>query len=149
KGAAVPEILKVVNEAFVSDNPVAPKSKIILLAAIILGFLVPFGLVYLKFLLDNKVHNRADVEAYLDVPIVGQIPKSEGMVSISNVMSEVAEAFRILRTNMAFLLNGKKDAGSLVVFITSTVAKEGKSFVANNLSKILAISDKKVLLIGA
>lgn len=149
KGAAVPEILKVVNEAFVSDNPVAPKSKIILLAAIILGFLVPFGLVYLKFLLDNKVHNRADVEAYLDVPIVGQIPKSEGMVSISNDMSEVAEAFRILRTNMAFLLNGKKDAGSPVVFITSTVAKEGKSFVANNLSKILAISDKKVLLIGA
>ena len=34
------------------------------------------------------------------------------------------------------------------IFVTSTIPKEGKSFVSLNLASILALSDKKVLLIG-
>ncbi len=150
RGAAPPQILKVINSAYTADNPVAPKSKIILLAAVILGFLIPFGLIYLKFLLDNKVHSRQDVEAYLKAPIIGEIPKSGEMVGDEKDHSEVAEAFRILRNNINFVLKSQRDpVSSPVIYITSTVAREGKSFVANNLSKILAMLGKKVLLVGA
>src|SRR5690606_21425755 len=56
---------------------------------------------------------------------------------------------RILRTNIAFMLGSSKKDESSVIYVTSTTAGEGKSFIATNLAKILSMSGKKVLLIGA
>lgn len=150
RGAAAPQILKIINSAYTSDEPVAPRTKIILLAAFVLGLLIPFGLIYLKSQLDNKIHTRKDVEAYLKAPILGEIPKSDKMVEDEQDHSEVAEAFRILRNNIDFILKTQRTPiASPVVYVTSTVAKEGKSFVTNNLAKILAMLGRKVLLVGA
>ena len=57
------------------------------------------------------------------------------------------EAFRILITNMNFMLPKKKTAK--VVFITSTVKGEGKTFVSVNLALTLATPSKKVIIIGS
>src|SRR5690606_1157267 len=59
------------------------------------------------------------------------------------------EAFRILRTNMNFMFGADQKASSKVVFVTSTISGEGKSFVTTNLAQILSMSGKKVVLIGA
>ena len=56
----------------------------------------------------------------------------------------VQEAFKTLRTNFLFSGDGIK-----TVLITSCVKNEGKSTVSIELSKSLAIYDKKVLLIDA
>src|SRR5690606_37718312 len=64
-----------------------------------------------------------------------------------NDRSSLAESIRILRTNINFMLGHKKD--SSVIYVTSTTSGEGKSFIATNLAKILAMSVKKVLLLGA
>jgi capsular exopolysaccharide synthesis family protein len=45
------------------------------------------------------------------------------------------------------MLDNSKDKGQML-FVTSTLAREGKTFVAINLAAIFAASEKKVLLIG-
>ena len=147
KASATPAILKVIDEAYGSLIPIAPKKSIVLLGAFILGLLIPFVVLYLKFLLDNKVHSRKDVEEFFNAPILGEIPSSDETVVKDNDRSSLAEAFRILRTNIAFMLDAKKK--SSVIFVTSTTSGEGKSFVSTNLSRILSMSGKRVLLLGA
>ena len=92
-----------------------------------------------------------DLEKIVKVPILGDIPrsKSEKVVVVSEQdTSNVAEAFRLLRTNVNFLLPGTaKEAKT--IFITSTISGEGKTFIAINLASSLALLNKKVLLIGA
>src|SRR5690606_33638835 len=147
KASATPAILKVIDGAYGSTIPVSPKPPIVIFVALIGGFLIPFAILYLKFLMDNKVHSRKDIEEKFNAPILGEIPSSEDPVVKDNDRSSLAEAFRILRTNIAFMLGAKKD--SAVIFVTSTTSGEGKSLVSTNLSRILAMSGKRVLLIGA
>ncbi|NEW80145.1 MAG: polysaccharide biosynthesis tyrosine autokinase [Gelidibacter sp.] len=142
---------KIIDTAYGSNTPVAPKRNIIYLAALLLGLLIPFGVIYILALLDNKIHTRKEVEAMVKAPILGDIPKSnlETKIVVSDSdRSSIAESFRLLRTNLNFMLTSVKDGGK-TIFITSTVSGEGKTFVSINLAAVLSLTDKKVLLIGA
>ena len=139
----------VINEAFSSYKPVAPKKSIIVLSALIFALLIPTLFIYAKDLLDNKFHNVEDLRKMTSIPILGDIPKSKTKNSIIKKVdySPKAEAFRLIRTNIDFLLsNIPKDEGK-VIFVTSTTSQEGKSHTSINLSKSLSFSNKKVLLI--
>lgn len=124
------------------------------MASLILGMLVPFSIVYVNDLLDNKVHNMHTLEQIAtDTPVLGEIPKlsktDEKMV-IKEDRSVLAEALRILRTNLDYLIKTKKRSGkNNIIYVTSSVPGEGKTFLSTNLSMILASTNKKVLLIGA
>lgn len=142
---------RIVDYAYASATPVSPKSMIILLTGLILGLLVPLSLIYILELLNNKVKSKHDIEKLTrGKNIVGEIPQlekgKEELVKV-NDMSPMAEAFRILITNMNFMLPKKKEGK--VVFVTSTVKGEGKTFVSVNLALTLASPSKKVLIIGA
>ena len=146
---------KIVDRAYTSTIPVSPKPKIILLAALILGLLIPFLVIYLKELFNNKINSRADVEKVTkDIPIVGEVPRVgnqlDQLITSENDRSVLAESFRILLTNLQYLLinTGDKKTG-VKIFITSTVKGEGKTFAAFNLAVTLANSGKKVLIMGA
>lgn len=142
---------KIIDTAYGSSVPVSPKRKIVYLAALLLGVIIPFGIIYIILLLDNKVHNRKDVEKVVKAPVLGDIPKSktDKKVVVSDTdRSSTAESFRLLRTNINFMLAAKKET-SKSIFVTSTLAGEGKTFIAINLASVLALSSKKVLLIGA
>jgi len=142
---------KVIDVAYGSDIPVAPRKMIILLAAIIIGMIIPFGVIYINDLLDNKLHNRKDLEAMLSVPILGDIPlkeTKENIVITRDGRSSTAEAFRLLRTNLDFMLTATNKKKGKTIFLTSTVSGEGKSFVSINLACTLALSGKKVALLG-
>ena len=142
---------KMIDAADGSNIPVSPKRKVIFLAALMLGFIIPFIILYIRFLIDNKVHNSKDVEAVVKAPMFGEIPttKEESKIVVSgNEQSAIAESFRMLRTNLYFMLASTKVAGK-TVFITSTIPGEGKTFISLNLATALALSNKKILLIGA
>src|SRR5699024_8637933 len=96
KGAATPANLKIIDEAYGSSIPIAPRKAIILLGSLILGFIIPFGILYVKFLLDNKLHSKKDLEERLDVPLLVEIPSSGDKTIEENDRSGLAEAFRIL-----------------------------------------------------
>ncbi len=62
----------------------------------------------------------------------------------TNSKSSVAEAIRIIRTNLQFS-SADKEVKSILV--TSSIAGEGKSFISSNLATAFAQNGKKVLLI--
>lgn len=140
---------KVIDPAYSDGEQVSPKQQIIYPVAFIIGLLIPVLVFYVLDMLDTRVHGKKDIDK-LKLPYLGDIPLSDSkdrLVVSGNNNSSVAEAFRLLRTNVDFMIGGGK-AGSKTVFVTSTIGKEGKSFVALNLAVSLAISGKKTLLVG-
>ncbi len=148
--ASTPDVVKIVDKAYYAKKPVFPKKNIVLLVAVLLGVIIPFGILYIKFLLDDKVKSRKDIENTVkNIPITGYIPKSnEGLIDIKSANSPSAEAFRILRTNINFFLPDNKDS-SKCIYITSTVSGEGKTYITVNLAFTLALTNKKVLVLEA
>lgn len=141
---------KVVDAAIASKSPVSPQKRSIYLIALALGALLPFGILYLLNMLDNKIKGRSDVEKKLSIPILGDVPTSFSNEEIiaANSNTSAAEAIRIARTNLEFMLNQVPDGKAKTIFVTSTLPREGKTFIAVNLAGAIALSGKKVLLIG-
>ncbi|ASK30367.1 capsular biosynthesis protein [Chryseobacterium sp. T16E-39] len=144
------EKARVIDKAFVFKKPVAPKKLVIVGVFAFLGLLIPFAVIYLKGLLQSTIIKRADLTKLTKLPVIAEIPrlksKENALVSFNDV-SPMAESFRILVTNLNFLL--PKKTGASVIMVTSSVKGEGKTFVSTNLSIILASSRSKVLVIGA
>jgi capsular exopolysaccharide synthesis family protein len=141
---------RVIDAAKASKIPVAPKKNIIYLAALLLGLLVPFGVIYLMDLLDTKIKSRLDLDGKTSIPFIGDVPTSDSPSEIikSESRTSSAEALRIIRTNLEFMVSKVADNQAKTIFLTSTFPKEGKTFVSVNLAATFALSGKRVLLIG-
>ncbi len=151
KAITAPSI-KVVDFAITDNAPVSPKRQSIFLTMFIIGLALPFGILYLYFLLDNKIHSKQDIEKVApDTPVIAEIPNIKGdqMYITDNDRSILAESFRILRTNINYVLPFKQTGEGQVIYVTSTIKGEGKTFTSVNLALILASMKKKVLLLGS
>ena len=142
--------IKVVEYAVSGEYPISPKSDVIYLGSIILGFLIPFAILYFIFLFDNKVHSREDLEKF-SFNIVGEIPffdlpEVEKVFSNPEDRSIISESFRMLMSNVRYLQ--KNDSTSNVTLVTSSTKGEGKTLNALNLALSFSSVGKKVLLIG-
>ncbi|UOY06106.1 polysaccharide biosynthesis tyrosine autokinase [Muricauda sp. SCSIO 64092] len=148
---------KVIDYPYGNNNqPISPNKPIIFLASFILGLAVPFSIVYLMDLMDNKIHNKANLEKYTgDIPVIAELPKirkKEDTLIKTDERTVLAESLRILRTNLDYVLKSKssqRDRMGSSIFVTSSVPGEGKTLVSFNLAMIYANANKKVLLIGA
>lgn len=141
---------RVLDSAYSSDEPVAPRKMIILALGIMMGLGIPFALIYLKRLFDTKIHSMHDLESLTTIPVVAQIPKlahNQNDLVERNDVSPMAEAFRILITNMKYML--PKNSEGKIIYVTSSVKGEGKTFISINLALTLATPSKKVIIIGA
>ena len=146
--AATANNAKIIDEAIADDAPVAPRSKITYLIALILGVGIPVGVIYLLELTKFKIEGRADVEKLTSAPIVGDIPltdEKQGAIAVfENQNNLMSETFRNVRTNLQFMLGNDKK----VILVTSTVSGEGKSFISGNLAISLSLLGKKVVIVG-
>ncbi|MFD2907235.1 GumC family protein [Flavobacterium ardleyense] len=142
---------KVIDAALANNIPVSPKKSIIYIAALLLGLLIPAGIIYLITILDTKVKSRLDIERATTIPIIGDVPHAldgEERLVASNSRTNTAEALRIVSTNLNFILNEVPEDRARMIFLTSTFPKEGKTFISVNLAATIALSEKKILLIG-
>lgn len=142
--------VKVVDYAIFSANPIAPDRNLFFLASLLIGLLVPFGLIYIYYTLDTKINSKEDIESLLpSVPIIAEVPFIETDNKIIRFMdrSILSESFRILRNNINYI-NPQTDKAS-ILFVTSTIKGEGKTFVSLNLAITLSTLGKKVILLGA
>ncbi len=142
---------RIIDKAFSSNDPVSPKKTIIYASAFVLGLLLPFAFIYLRGLFNNRIDSKHDLEKLAaDTAIIAELPRvekgGEELVGL-NDLSPMAEAFRILITNMNFMLPKRSDGH--VVFVTSTVKGEGKTFTSVNLALTLATPSRKVIIIGS
>lgn len=150
-----------------SGKPTSPKRSQVILAAILLGLLIPVTVLFLSAVMDEHVRNRRDIEQKGNIPLLCEIPLSERKSTVRRLQrlfklksqqasvvvghgkkDPINEAFRMLRTKLESLAvsSGK---GCLTFIITSDQQGAGKSFVSVNLSLALAIAGKRVLFIDA
>ncbi len=145
--------IKVVEYALSGGAPISPNSKNVYLTALLAGILIPFGFLYATILLDTKIKSKIDIELKVpNIPVLAELPriKDKDLVFRDPTDRTVqAEAFRILSSNVNYILAAGSPNKGKVIYCTSTIKGEGKTYVGLNLSLALASINKKVLLIGA
>lgn len=145
---AVPKGI-IVDEAYTLNKPVGLSNMMVMLIALILGIALAPAYLYVKKLLRSKFESREEAERVLDAPVLGEISTTRAtgkLVVKPRSTSSVTELFRLMRTNLLFMLNDRNDK---VVLMTSTRSGEGKTFISINLAASIALMEKKrVLLIG-
>lgn len=156
---------RVITPPMGSLTPVAPKKKLILFLAFLVGVIVPVVAVYLKKTGDTKVRSRKDLDS-VSVPFAGEIPfagKRKGViirllearkkgkdeeapltVVAAGNRDIINEAFRVVRSNLEFMT--RTHPGGKTVMFTSFNPGSGKSFISYNLALCLALKKKRVLL---
>ncbi len=156
---------RIIQPAMGSKMPAAPAKSKILMVAFVLGLIIPAGIIFIHSNLDTKIHTRLDLEC-LSVPFLGEIPlwidpknrkrfflfgkrkknkEDTDIVVRDRKRNSINEAFRVLRTNIEFML-GKSESAQ-VILMTSFIPNSGKTFVSANLGSSLAIKGKRVLVI--
>ena len=141
---------RVVDVAYTAKKPVSPKKMFVLLGALIFGSLLPFLIIYIRQLLNNKISSKHEIEKISDIPVISEIPRlkrgDDELIQMNDV-SPMAEAFRILTTNLGFLVPRKEK--DRIILVTSSTKGEGKTFISINMSLALASPKRRVLLIGS
>lgn len=145
---------RVIDGAEGSNAPISPNRNRILLLGLLVGIALPGAVCLAILFMDTRVHGRKDIEGATSVPYLGEIPLDKAAMKdhrkqVMAVKEQgddiVSEAFRILRTNMAFL--SKKDKPAQVITFTSFNIGAGKTFIARNLSMSLAYLKKRVVMV--
>ena len=140
---------QIIDEAFSLSEPLGLSKKVILLIALVLGLLFPPMLLYIRSLVRSKFETKEDVERRISAPILGEMcvdRSGRNLVVSATDTSSATELFRLIRTNLQFMLGGENDK---VVLMTSTRSGEGKSFISLNLAATLSLLEgKRVLLVG-
>lgn len=144
--------IKVVDYAMTGAAPIAPKKGTFYIAALLIGLAIPFLILYIGFVLDDKLHTKEDIMKLTKNKIIlSEIPHIDSEEKLTSVYdrSLLGESFRILRTNLTYIFPLQKDKLGQTIMVTSTIKGEGKTFTALNISISFSIMNKKVLLIGA
>lgn len=139
---------QVIDSAYTLIDTVGLGKKAIILLSLIFGMCLPPIFLYCMRLVRNRFESRQDVERLTDVPILGEVcvdHTGRKLVVDSTDTSSTVELFRLMRANLLFVLN---DANDKVVLVTSSVSGEGKSFISSNLAATLALTGKRVVLVG-
>ena len=150
-----------------SPSPVAPNRMMILFAALVLGFGIPFAVFFLLKMIDTSIKNKADL-GHLSVPFLAEIPQlvrkedrfrkfakfrkhdEDNRLNCKVIVEQgkrdmMNEAFRVLRTNIDLMIGKKKE--SHVIMFTSFNPNAGKTFSIMNIAAGMALKDSKVILI--
>ncbi len=149
KASIVPEI-QIIDEAIVEASKKTGPNMIINLAIGLMGGgIIPFLIITLIIILNNKIETIQEVEKASRIPVLEGIMRHKFkslMPVIQHPRSGITESFRGLKTNINTLTEGNE---SKVISINSLIPGEGKSFVSANLAAVLSKTNKKVLLLGA
>ncbi|WP_226063953.1 GumC family protein [Kaistella polysaccharea] len=141
---------KIVNPAF-TTGVVKPNRQQIVYGALAAGFLLPLLLFVGANVLDTKVHSKQQVLAQIpDASVIAEIPfhKEENAMVHPNDFSVFAESFRILSSNLKYMLRAKELDRGGVILVTSSVKGEGKTTISMNLALTLA-GKSSVIIVGA
>ncbi len=130
-------------------KPIKPNKTQIVLGSIFIGLLFSVLLISILVLLNDTVENEDDIREITDTTFLGYITMDKNnenqIVVEKGSRSSTAETFRLLRSNLQFMLASDKNK---TIMVTSSMSGEGKSFVTLNLGVSMALSNKKTIILG-
>lgn len=160
KASAVGNV-RIIDTAVTEPNAVAPKKKLVVLIATLLGGMFSVFLAFAHSILNRGIEDLEELES-LDISVFASIPYSDKQSDLHGKGKEKlkhmplltldyptelsVEAFRSLHTSLHFTI---PEAKNNILMISGPSPKIGKSFVSSNLAATLALAGKKVLLIDA
>lgn len=157
--AYTPYSTRIIQPPTGSPSPAEPRTRMVLLAALVIGLAVPAGVLFLREMFNTRVRGRKDLEN-CTVPFLGEVPEMDGtrnwlgrrskhvrnqVVVDADCHDRMNEAFRMLRTNMDYFM-GMKNGGK-VAMVTSFNPGSGKTFIVSNLAKAVTLKGKRVILV--
>lgn len=138
----------------------------IILVAFVLGFLIPVVVIFIRENMNTTVRGRNDLKN-ITIPFLGEIPYSISCKNRPTLLQRIQfwkkpketrqivvkagkrdivnEAFRVLRTNLEFMIGTHPEQN--VIILTSFNPGSGKSHLAANIAMSFAIKKKRVLVI--
>ena len=135
------------SDARVPSAPVSPDTRRNVLLGAVAGLGAGLAIAVLRRLLDVKVRSRADVKEITGAGVIGAVPENASLTRTGEEAVDLdpraGEAIRALRTNLKFV---SVDEPPRVVSFTSTDPSEGKSTVASNLARALALDPELIFL---
>jgi len=160
------ENIRIIDPALTPRDPVKPKKKMNLAMGLLMGLFTGVGLAFLLEFMNKTIHNADDVEKYLEMELIGSIPKTRemiiktsedsdngkefsentGLITHYDMKSPASETFRSLRTAVYSTLNNLQ---TMTLMVTSANPGEGKSLIAANLASVMAQLGDRTLLIDA
>ena len=127
---------------------ITPKKKPVYIIFAIIGALLPLIYIVIKKMLFDYIEEKEDITATVDMPIIGTVPHSNlktNFIVQNHPQSFISETFRTIRTGLQFMLDTEK---SNTLLITSSISKDGKTFLSVNIAQAIAATNKKTLIIG-
>ncbi len=149
------EHIFIISRASLPAYPSWPSKRKNLLITLLLAVALSVGTCFFLDYMDTTIKGEADVRRLLGSKVLAGIPnvKQPGeaqdhpdLASFENTRSHTAEAFRTLRTALAFSVPGERIRS---VVVSSTLPAEGKSLCAVNIAITHAQTGKRTLLIDA
>ena len=153
--------IRIIDQAAIPNYPIAPRKKLNIFLAMVVGSVLGVALAFFFEYLDNSIKTPDDIKFYLSIPFLGFIPKvtsetgnaglprsaggqyPDEMIVARDPKSNASEAYRSLRTNVIF---SSIEHGPILL-VTSAGPAEGKSLTVANLGITMAQSGSRTLII--
>jgi capsular exopolysaccharide synthesis family protein len=153
---------RVLQTAFVGENPVAPRKLSFLATGGIVALLLAAATALALESQDKYVKTAKEARSLFELTLLGVVPihktftrsryslrpveQSSEVIVRDEPESAIAESYRMLQANLKFL-NSDREIKTVVV--TSSTVGEGKSVISANLAMARAQLGRRVLLIDA
>ena len=149
--ALAESIVMVHERAQLPKRPLKPNKPMNLMLALALGVMLGGSFAYAREYLNTTVRDKEDVRKLTNLPVFPFIPLAEHddngrvpLITSGNPKSMLNESVTSLYTHLKVTLPPEE---SVALAVTSSEAREGKSFMASNLALSMARDGKKTLLI--
>jgi capsular exopolysaccharide synthesis family protein len=145
---------RIVDEAVPATAPAEPNKRRIVRNAALVGLFLGILLAFLLEHLDQTLKDAGDMEARLQIPVLGVLPhislqQRKGETPLSHIRNNpqggFSESLRTVRTGI--LLSGL-DQPHKILLVTSSSPQEGKTTIAATVAETLSTMHK-VLLVDA
>lgn len=145
--AATISNIRIIEEGIPNFFPVKPNRQNVQLMAVFIGLVLPALFIFVLEVLNDKVTTRYDIERITAATILGEVGHSyskQNLVVKTNSRGIIAEQFRVIRSNLQYVIHNSK---SPVILITSSFSGEGKSFISTNIGAVMALANKKTIIL--
>ena len=155
--------VRIVDSASAPTGPSSPNIPRNIMLSLLVGLAGGVGLAFVLESRDNSVHSLEQAQMVTALPSLAVIPlatratrsvqqqdkllsQPQSAVAVTRPKSQIAEAYRALRTSILLSSTGK---AAKVLMVTSALPQEGKTTTSVNLAIVLAQHGSRVLLIEA